>query len=83
MTLTVDIHPELQAELARQAAEQGVGLEAYAARLLEVAAHASEVPCDSARQLDATLQEMAQFAHKIPSLPDDAFSRESLYRNHD
>ena len=83
MTLTVDINPELQAELARQAADQGVGVEAYAAWLLEVAAHASEGLRRSAQQMEVTLQEMARFAQKIPSLPDDAFSRESLYRNHD
>jgi len=26
---------------------------------------------------------MAQFSHKIPSLPDEAFTRASLYRDHD
>ncbi len=41
MTITVDIRPEVQAELARQAAAQGRALEAYAARLLEEAAHVS------------------------------------------
>jgi hypothetical protein len=30
-------------------------------------------------QLDNTLRELAQFSHKIPMLPDEAFSRESLY----
>jgi hypothetical protein len=39
MTITVNITPEVQAELARQAAAQGRALEAYAARLLEEAAH--------------------------------------------
>jgi hypothetical protein len=38
MTITVDIRPEVQAELARQAAAQGRALEAYAASLLEAAA---------------------------------------------
>ena len=33
--------------------------------------------------LTTTLQELAQFSHKIPLLPDEAFSRESLYRDHD
>ena len=41
MTITVDITPEVQAELVRQAANQGRALEAYAARLLEEAAHVS------------------------------------------
>jgi hypothetical protein len=39
MTITLDIAPEVQAELARQAAAQGRGLEAHAARLLEEAVH--------------------------------------------
>jgi hypothetical protein len=39
MTITVDIKPEVQAELARQAAASGMGIDAYAASLLEEAAH--------------------------------------------
>ena len=39
MTITVDIRPEVQAELARQAAAHGRALEAHAASLLEEAAH--------------------------------------------
>ena len=39
MTITVDIAPEVQAELARQAAKQGIDVNAYTAGLLESAAH--------------------------------------------
>ena len=39
MTITVDIRPEVQAELARQAAAHGRPVEAYAASLLEKAVH--------------------------------------------
>ena len=39
MTITVDIRPEVQAELARQAAAHGRAIEAYAASLLEAAVH--------------------------------------------
>jgi hypothetical protein len=38
MTITLDITPELQAELDRQASARGVALNAYAADLLEEAA---------------------------------------------
>jgi hypothetical protein len=38
MTITVDISPEVQAELTRQAAAHGMGIDAYAAGLLEEAA---------------------------------------------
>ena len=39
MSITIELAPELQAELARQAATQGVGIDAYAARLIENAAY--------------------------------------------
>jgi hypothetical protein len=84
MTITVDIAPEVQAELARQAAAHGRAIEAYAASLLEEAAH---LPAGTNRlnqdSLERTLREMAQSSHKIPSLTDEAFTRDSLYRDHD
>ena len=84
MTIIIDIKPEVQAELSRQAAAHGVDVGAYAATLLEEAAHISAGPKKlSQHQLDRTIQELAQFSHKIPLLPDEAFSRESLYRDHD
>jgi hypothetical protein len=39
MSIIVDIRPEAEAELARQAAAKGHALEVYAASLLEDAAH--------------------------------------------
>lgn len=39
MTITLDIRPEVQAELARQAAAQGRAIESYAAALLEEVVH--------------------------------------------
>ena len=39
MTITVDVRPEVEAELARQAAACGRALEVHAASLLEEAAH--------------------------------------------
>jgi hypothetical protein len=41
MTITLDIRPETQAKLARQAAAHGLEMGAYAASLLEEAAHSS------------------------------------------
>jgi hypothetical protein len=80
VTIIIEIKPEVQAVLARQAAAHGVEIGAYAANLLEEAARG---PAGSKRlsqdQLNNTLREMAQFSHKIPSLPDEALSRASLY----
>jgi hypothetical protein len=46
MTITLDISPEIEAELARQAAAHGLGIGAYAASLLEEAVH---LPASSVR----------------------------------
>jgi hypothetical protein len=82
MTITLDITPEVEAELARQAAVHGSAVETYAASLLEEAVHLP-ARSGSMRQdrFENTLRDMAQFSHKIPVLPDEAFTRESLYRD--
>ncbi len=53
MNITVDIKPEVKAELARQAAAQGRAVEAYAATLLEEAAHVEASPGNHATQAPA------------------------------
>jgi plasmid stability protein len=53
MTITLDISPETKEELARQAAAHGLGVGAYAASLLEEAAHAaSDKPLPAAAAKD-------------------------------
>jgi hypothetical protein len=44
MTITIEIKPELEAELAAQAAARGMDVSAYAASLLEQAAQPAELP---------------------------------------
>jgi len=44
MTITLEIKPEVEAELAAQAAAHGMDVPAYAALLLEQAAHPAEQP---------------------------------------
>ena len=44
MIITIELAPELQAELARQAATQGVKIDVYAASLLADAAHRPAAP---------------------------------------
>ncbi len=84
MSIIINVKPEVQAELARQAAAHGVQLEPYAASLLEEAAHIGAMAKRLTKdQLDRTLEELAQFSYKIPLLPDEAFSREGLYQDHD
>ena len=84
MTITIDIKPEIEAELARQAEVRGMDVPAYATTLLEAAAHPPRAQKSrSLEEFEKTLDRIAQFSHKIPVLPNEAFSRESLYQDHD
>ncbi|MGH9445325.1 MAG: hypothetical protein ACRD3O_06335 [Terriglobia bacterium] len=59
MTITLEIRPELQAELARRAATHGMAIDTYAASLLEEAAH---LPAGADRDRPAFDKERAQAA---------------------
>ena len=84
MSIIINIKPEIETELTRQAAAHGVDIDAYAATLLEEAVHVgAESKKLSPDQLDRTMQELAQFSDRIRLLPDEAFSRESLYQDCD
>ncbi|MDQ2712028.1 MAG: hypothetical protein M3Y72_19545 [Acidobacteriota bacterium] len=74
MNITVDISPEVKAELARQAVAQGRALEAYAASLLEKAVHLPGTNGDNQRpELEKSLQEMFEAVRGLPE--DLEFSR--------
>jgi hypothetical protein len=55
MTITLDIRPETEDALARQAAAHGLGVEAFAVSLLEEAAHGT-----SARPVPAVPKDMVE-----------------------
>ncbi len=61
MTITVDIKPEVQAELARQAAARGSAIEVYVASLLEEAVHISPTfDKERAQSAAARIRELRQ-----------------------
>ena len=84
MTISMQI-PD---ELAIQAARRGVDVKAYIEQILikEVAAAKPvlpRLPQLTQEQFDAAMDAVAQFSHKIPDLPDSAFTREAIYSDHD
>ncbi|MGA7240541.1 MAG: hypothetical protein WBY44_32960 [Bryobacteraceae bacterium] len=83
MSILVDLKPEVQEKLSRQAAAQGIDVGAYAANVLEEAVVSAGRKSRSQEKLDEALEEIAQFSHKIPLLPDEALSRQGFYLDHD
>jgi hypothetical protein len=76
MTLTLDIRPEVQAELARQAAAQGRAIESVAASLLEGAVHLPTATPAKAPEPHRTGQELIDICSKVRGwLTDDEIDR--------
>lgn len=82
MQITVTI-PD---ELAAQVQSRGLTPESYVEHLIaEQTATARESTSHklSLEEFDASLDELTRYSDKIPVLPAEAFSRESLYQDHD
>jgi len=85
MALTVQIKPEIEAELAAQAAALGLDVSAYAAAVLEqaVVQPAAAFRHKSPKEIRAWLDSMAEFSDQIPPTPGETFPRDMIYQDHD
>jgi hypothetical protein len=86
MTFTLEITPETERELAREAEIRGIAVPALAARILEDAVVRRGTPTSTARsplQVRAWIDSLAEFSDRIPAMEGETFSREMLYRDHD
>jgi hypothetical protein len=82
MQITVDI-PD---ELAAQVQARGLTPESYVRGLIEEAARAEMTASRSPRErmdIETFIRNMAANSDKFPALPDEAFTRESFYQDHD
>jgi hypothetical protein len=84
MQITIDIPDELVA----QAKARGLAPEVYVRSLIDGAAGSSPLPLPPPNhypRIDTKtfLRNMAKYSAKIPQLPDEAFTRESFYQDHD
>jgi hypothetical protein len=82
MQVTVEIPDELAAEVRAR----GLTPEGYVRGLIEEAARLEAKTSEEPRRkmdMKAFLEAMAANSEKIPQLPDEAFTRESFYQDHD
>jgi hypothetical protein len=80
MRITITIPDELAAEVR----SRGVTPETYVEQLLaeKVVPTPAEISTEERlADLERFFAEMAVFSKKLPSLPDEAFTRESFYRD--
>jgi hypothetical protein len=84
--IQVQLSPEVEARIQAQARAQGIEMESYLKSLIENAVRATPITprrSGSARNMDAFFEAMAANSDKIPELPNEAFTRESFYQDHD
>jgi len=83
--IQIELRPEVEAKLAAEARARGMETRTYVERVLEQAVATSTVPSRrrSRKEMEAFFEAMAANSDKIPQLPDEAFTRESFYRDHD
>jgi hypothetical protein len=82
MQITVDI-PD---EFAAQVKARGLNPESYVRSLIEDAVRSAPAPPPRTRpkrDMEAFFKAMAANSDQIPVLPDEAFTRESFYQDHD
>jgi hypothetical protein len=82
--LHIELAPEIEKRLVDAARAEGLEPEAYASRLIAstMAARTSEKHL-SQEELERLLDSLARHSDKIPDLPDEAYTRESFYQDHD
>ena len=83
--IQIELRPEVEARLAAGAQARGVEMRAYVESLLEQAVATGTVPPRrrTRKEMEAFFEAMAANSEKIPQLPEEAFTRESFYQDHD
>ncbi len=87
--IQVELSPEVELRLQAYAHAHGVEMESYVKSLIENAVR--EAPSrpprprrsGTPRDMDAFFKGMAAYSDEIPVLPEEAFTRESFYQDHD
>ena len=82
MTVRLEIKPEIEASLNAQAAAKGIPLDAYLQDVIEDIARAKAAPAANLEEFRAALDTLAEMGKSLPHVPSSAFSRESIYQDH-
>ena len=83
ITVRLELKPDVEANLAAQARDRGVPLDAYLQSVVEDLARNEAAHPASFQDIEATLDALAEMGRGLPHLPSSAFNRESIYRDHD
>jgi hypothetical protein len=83
MQITLDLSPEMEAELRAQADLHGLDVTAYIQNLIERSVQPKAQAHISQQAFKRMLDHLAEKAPNVPHLRNETFSRNMIYRDHD
>jgi hypothetical protein len=86
MMIQIELKPKIEARLVADAHAEGVEPSVYVGSMIErvyVRVNGASRPSRKPEEVRAWLESLTQFSDKIPQLPDEAFTRESFYQDHE
>jgi len=83
MTITLQLNSDVERQIARDALAHGQSIEAYLSDLIADAASSHRTVAFSLDDFEADMDALAEGSDELPVLAPDAFSRESIYADHD
>lgn len=84
MPISIELKPEVEERLEQEATAKGVSVESYVEGLIEhqFSRH-SKTSHVGAEEIDQVLDSLAESSDDRPVLPPEAYTRESIYQDHD
>jgi len=83
MPISIELKPEVEERLGREASARGVSMEAYVEDLIErQVSGTGKAPSVGLEDLDRVLDALAEGSEGRPTLPPEAYTREGIYQEH-
>ena len=83
MTVRLELKPEIEAALAGQAKAKGIPLDAYLQNVIEDLAKTHGPATPDTESFRTALDRLAEMGKGLAHVPSSAFTRDSIYRDHD
>jgi hypothetical protein len=81
--IQVQVSPETEQRLGEAARARGIPLAEYASQIITSSFACLEDKSPTPEELEEFFVHVAAHANAVPDLSDDAYSRESIYQDHD
>lgn len=83
MPISIELKPEVEERLGREASAKGVTVKAFVEALIEQqVTRPHEAPRIDLEELDRVLDALSEGSETRPAPPPEAYSREDIYQEH-